>query len=405
MGVSMKIGILREGKKPADRRVALSPRQCWQVQEIWPKIEVVVQSSEIRAYTDEEYIKAGVDVVSDVSDCDLLIGVKEVPIRELIPNKSYMFFSHTFKKQEYNKALLKAILDKKIRLIDYEVLTNKDGRRLVGFGRYAGIVGAYNSFLAWGKKTGAYELKPAHLCKDRIELDRELEKVVLEKNFRMVITGAGRVATGAMEILDLIGLKKLDPEEYLKNNSTSPCYAQLGVEDYNKKIDDSAFKSEEFYKYPVGFESNFMRFAKVSEMYVACHYWDNRSPFIFSREDAKSPDFNIKLVGDISCDIDCAVASTLRPSTISEPLYGYDPETEKEVDFMAEGAIGVMAVDNLPCELPKDASEDFGMELVNNVFPYLFESDEDGVIERATQTTLNGNLSPAFSYLEEWVNS
>ena len=316
-----------------------------------------------------------------------------------------MFFSHTFKKQEYNKALLKAILDKKIRLIDYEVLTNKDGRRLVGFGRYAGIVGAYNSFLAWGKKTGAYELKPAHLCKDRIELDRELEKVVLEKNFRMVITGAGRVATGAMEILDLIGLKKLDPEEYLKNNSTSPCYAQLGVEDYNKKIDDSAFKSEEFYKYPVGFESNFMRFAKVSEMYVACHYWDNRSPFIFSREDAKSPDFNIKLVGDISCDIDCAVASTLRPSTISEPLYGYDPETEKEVDFMAEGAIGVMAVDNLPCELPKDASEDFGMELVNNVFPYLFESDEDGVIERATQTTLNGNLSPAFSYLEEWVNS
>lgn len=401
--IPMKLGVIREGKVPADRRVPLSPRQCWQVQEIWPSVEVVVQSSDIRAFEDMEYIKAGVEVVEDVSDCDILIGVKEVPLEQLIPNKTYMFFSHTFKKQEYNKKLLKALLDKKIRLVDYEVLTTPDGRRLVGFGRYAGIVGAYNTLLAWGKKTGTYELKPAHECRDRKELEQELEKVKLDDKFKLVLTGAGRVAKGAIEILEQIDLKQVEPGAFAQ--ASGPCFAQLTVTDYNRKLDGSDFEAADFYKYPVGYESSFMDFAKYASVYIACHYWDNRSPYIFTREDARHPDFNIQLVGDISCDIDCAVASTLRPATISEPVYGYHPLKEEVVDFNDPEAIGVMAVDNLPCELPRDASEDFGSELINNVFPNLFESDEDDVIARATETTLHGKLAPNFTYLESWVNA
>ncbi|TXC78538.1 NAD(P)-dependent oxidoreductase [Luteibaculum oceani] len=401
----MKLGVIREGKTPPDRRVPLSPRQCWQIQEIWPKVEIVVQSSPIRAFSDDEYTSAGVRVVDDCSDCDVLLGVKEVPVNQLIPNKTYFFFSHTFKKQEYNKGLLKALLDKKIRLIDYEVVTAEGGRRLLGFGRYAGIVGAYNAFYAWGVRTGNYELKRAHECADRKELERELKNVKLDAKFKMVLTGAGRVAKGAIEILEEIGIRQVEPDAIINETFDHPVFAQLLVTDYNRREDGNDFTAEDFYRYPVGYQSNFMRFAKVSDMYIACHYWDNRSPFIFSREDAKSADFNVKVVADISCDIDCAVASTLRPSTISDPLYGYDPRTESEVDFNDQNAIGVMAVDNLPCELPRDASEDFGAELMNNVLPHLFEGDNEGIIERATQTTLDGNLTPQFAYLEDWVNS
>ncbi len=372
---------------------------------MWPSVEVVVQPSEIRAIPDQEYVQAGVKLQEDLSDCDILLGVKEVPCEQLIPEKTYLFFSHTFKKQEYNKELLRCILEKKVRLIDYEVLTAEDGRRLIGFGRYAGVVGAYNGFLAWGEKTGDYVLKPANACEDRKEMEKELSKVNLPYDFKLVLTGNGRVARGAMEILDALEIKKVTPEEIATQEFKEPVYSQLLVTDYNQRKDGEPFSRGDFYKYPVGYKSNFMRFAKVSDMYLACHYWDNRSPYIFTREDAKSEDFNIKVVADISCDIDCAVASTLRPATIEEPMYGYDPVAEKEVDFYEPNSIGVMAVDNLPCELPRDASEDFGIELINNVLPSLIEQDSEGIIERATQTNLQGQLTAPFLYLEDWVQA
>ncbi len=400
----VRIGVIREGKNPPDKRVPLTPAQCAEIMRNHSGVEVVVQSSQIRAISDEEYRSAGIEVVDNVNDCSILIGVKEVPVEMLIPEKTYLFFSHTFKKQPYNRDLLRAIVDKKIRLIDYEVLTDESGKRLIGFGRYAGIVGAYNALLAAGKKTGRYELKPAYQCEDRKEVERELAKVNLPDDFKIVLTGKGRVARGAMEILDFANVKKVGSEAFLNTDFNQPAYTQLSVRDYNKKKDGSSFENREFYEHPERFDSNFMRFASVADLYIACHYWDSNAPFIFTREDAKSAEFNLDFVADISCDIDGPVASTLRPSTIENPLYGYNAESESETDFMNPTSIGVMAVDNLPCELPKDASEDFGRELVDHVIPELLRESQSKVIERATQTDLSGKLTQAYSYLQDYLD-
>lgn len=400
----MKFGIIKEGKTPPDKRVPLSPQQCVQFKKQFPEAELVVQPSSIRAFADESYSKVGITLQEDLSDCDVLMGVKEVPLDMLIPEKTYLFFSHTFKLQPYNSKLLRTILDKKIRLIDYEVLTNKGGKRLIGFGRYAGVVGCYNGFLAYGKKTGRYTLKPANQCEDRVELTAELKKIDLPADFKMVITGAGRVAGGAMEIIDAIGITKVSADDYKNKQFNKPVYAQLLVNDYNERLDGESFKRQDFFNDPKPYKSVFMQFVPGTHMYVPCHYWDSNSPYIFTREDAKSKEFNIKVVADVSCDIDCAVASTLRPSTIAEPLYGYNPQLEKEVDFMDEEAIGVMAVDNLPCELPLDASEDFGNELLTHILPNFFNGDPDGILARASETNLKGELTEYFAYLKDYVN-
>lgn len=398
-----KLGVIREGKTPPDKRVPLTPAQCNKLLSTYPNLEIFVQPSAIRAIPDAAYEEAGIELREDLSNCAILMGVKEVPLEMLIPGKTYFFFSHTFKKQPYNRPLLQTILEKKIRLIDYEVLTDKNDKRLIGFGRYAGIVGTYNALLAYGKKHKTYTLKPAHLCHDRREVEEELKKVKLPADFKLVITGRGRVGHGALEILDQIDIKKVSPEAYLTQKFDTSVFTQLSTKDYVKRSDESEFISAEFYENPKGYESNFMQFAKESDLYIACHYWDSEAPFIFTRADARQPDFRIRIVADISCDIDGPVASTLRPSTIADPLYGYNPKTETEVDFMDPDAIGVMAVDNLPCELPKDASEDFGNELIKNIFPALLGQEVSPIIEGATETTLEGELAADFAYLKNYV--
>jgi alanine dehydrogenase len=400
----IKLGIIREGKTPPDKRVALSPEQCEYILNNYPDVEVFVQKSEIRKFKDDQYAKLGVAVVETVEDCDVLIGVKEVPINELISNKKYIFFSHTFKEQPYNRDLLKAILAKKIQLIDWEVITNAKGQRLIAFGRYAGIVGCYNGFLAYGLKHSLYSLKRANECEDRSEMEAQLENIKLPSNFKLVITGSGRVGGGALEIIHKMNMKEVSPAEFLTKSFNEPVFTQLNVGDYNKRKDGNSFNKKEFFNDPLNYESDFLKYAKVANMYVACHYWDSRAPFIFTREDAKNKDWNISLVADVSCDIDCAVASTLRPSTIADPLYGYNPNTEQEDDFYSNETIGVMAVDNLPCELPKDASVDFGKMFIEHVLEPLRGNDPENIIARASETK-DGKLTSYFSYLEEYVNS
>lgn len=399
----VKIGIIKEGKNPPDKRVALSPSQCEYILNNYPDVEVFVQASDIRKFKDEEYQKLGVAVVDSVEDCDILIGVKEVPIEQLIPNKKYLFFSHTFKEQPYNRELLKAVLDKNIQLIDWEVIKDTKGRRLIAFGRYAGIVGCYNGFLAYGKKSGAYSLKPAHQCDDRADMEAQLVNVRLPNNFKIVITGHGRVGGGAMEIIEKLNLKEVDSPEFLAQDFNEPVFTQLAVDEYNAKADGSSFSKRDFYNDPSDFVSTFNQYASIADMYIACHYWDSEAPFIFTRENAKAKDWKIQVVADISCDIDCAIASTLRPSTIADPLYGYNPITESEDDFMKKGVIGVMAVDNLPCELPLDASVDFGEMFLEHVLEPLTGNDPDNIIGRASET-LNGELTEHFAYLDDYVN-
>ena len=399
---TMKLGVLKEGKIPSDERVPLSPEQCVEVKTTYPELELVVQSSKVRRFKDEEYSALGIKVVDTVDDCDILIGVKEVPIKDLIANKTYFYFSHTIKKQPYNRPLLMEMLAKNITMVDWETLTNAKGVRLIGFGKYAGIVGAYNSFYAYGKRTGDYEIKRAYLCDNRAEMEAELPNVKLPNDYKILMTGNGRVASGITEILNKLPIRKVTTKEMLTQHFKEPVYAQLLVDDYYKKPDGSSFKRSEVYQHPEKFESDFFKYAKVADMYISGHFWDEDAPFIFSREDAKSPEFKVKVVGDVSCDIDGPVASTLRPSTIADPIYGYDPQSESETTFNQQNAITVMAVDNLPCELPKDASADFGREFIDKVLPHVI-NDKEGVIERAT-ICKNGKLTPDYQYLSDYVN-
>jgi len=398
----MIIGIIREGKTPPDKRVPLTPQQCLEVQNKF-KCQVVVQPSPIRAYSDKEYSDLGLTLSEDMSQCDVLMGVKEVPKQDLLPNKKYFFFSHTYKKQSYNRDLLQEVIAKSIQLVDYEMLTDTNGIRVVAFGRYAGIVGAYNGLRGYGLKTGRYSLKAAHECKDRAEMNAELKKLVLPNNFKIVITGRGRVSKGAVETLKAANIERVTPEDFQKKEFGKPVFTDLNVEDYNSRKNGQSFKVIDFYKHPEEFNSNFMGFAKAANLYIACHFWDQNAPFIFTREDTRHPDFNIEYVADVSCDIDGPVASTLRPSTIADPFYGYDPISEKEVDYHTENSIGVMAVDNLPCELPRDASVDFGKDLIDHVIPHLFNNDPEKVIWRASETK-EGQLTPHFAYLQDYVN-
>lgn len=398
----MKFGIIRERKNPPDRRVALSPEACQNVKTQFPTAEILVESSPIRVFSDEEYRNNGSEVVDVMDSCDVLLGVKEVPIDALIPNKKYFFFSHTIKKQPYNRDLLQAILHKNIELYDHEVITNPKGQRLVAFGRYAGIVGAYNGFRAYGLKFGLFQMPKAETLKDQQELISELKKVKLP-NIKILLTGRGRVGMGAKEMLDGMGLKKVGVEEYLKKNFDEPVYCQIDASEYNKRKDGVRGSKEDFFKNPEEYRSNFFRFAKVTDFYIAGHFYGDGAPYLYTREDAKQPDFKIKVVADISCDIDGPVASTIRPSTIADPIYGYDAQSEGETDYRNPKAIAVMAVDNLPCELPRDASVGFGEAFSKYVIPAFFNNDKDGILERARMTQ-NGKLTPRFTYLQDYVD-
>ena len=400
---SLKIGIIREGKVPPDARVPMSPAQCAEVKAKYPNVELVVQPSPVRRFGAEEYRAHGVELQDDLSDCDVILGVKEVPIDMLMPNKTHFFFSHTIKEPPYNRDLLRAIMANNIRLVDWETLTDRRGQRLIGFGRYAGIVGCYNGFLAYGLKSGTYELKPAHACEDRAEMEQELHKVKLPENFKIVMTGGGRVAGGALEILDALNIRKVDHDAFLTDTWNEPVYCQLQVEHYYQHQHSNEWDKLHFYGNPGEYISTFKPYTVAADMYVACHYWDSEAPFIFEREDMLDPNFKLAVVADISCDIDGPVPPTIRPSTIANPIYGYNPNTHQEVPLEEDGAIAVMAVDNLPCELPKDASEDFGTELINKVLPCLLGPDPDEVIARATITE-NGALTRQYRYLQNYVD-
>ncbi|MBA6155621.1 alanine dehydrogenase [Tenacibaculum sp. S7007] len=399
----MKFGIIKERKNPPDRRVVFSPEKLQEFKQQFPEAEIVVESSDIRVFSDDAYRDLGIEVSNDVSDCDVLLGVKEVPVDNLIPNKKYFYFSHTIKKQPYNRKLLKAMLERNIEMYDHETIVKEGGARLIGFGRYAGLVGAYNGFRALGIREGLFNLPKVETLPDLEAVKAELDKITLP-NIKILLTGTGKVAKGAKEILDHLKIKEVSDTLYLTSDFSEPIYCMADVMEYNKRIDGKAGDKYAFYKDPSGYESNFMPYAKVTDFFIAGHFYGDGAPYLFTREDAKHSDFKIKYVADVSCDIDGPVACTIRPSTIADPIYGYNPETESEIDFMDEKAITVMAVDNLPCELPKDASEGFGEMFLKHVIPSFYNNDKEGVLERAKMTTNDGKLTDRYLYLQDYVD-
>lgn len=398
----MKFGIIKERKNPPDRRVVFTPEELLRFKSQYPDAEIVVERSDIRFFKDDEYENLGFELVDDLNDCDVLFGVKEVPKDALISNKKYFFFSHTIKKQPYNRGLLQAVLDKKVDLYDHETIVDADNKRLIGFGRYAGNVGAYNGIRAFGIKYDLFQLPKAESLAGKAVLIEKLKRLVLPP-IKVVLTGSGKAGMGTKEILDAMKMKSVSPEDFLSKKYDCAVYTQIEVGDYYKRLDGAPFLKSEFYKHPTEFTSDFEKFSQVADIFMAAHFYGNNAPYILTNEMLTSAKNNIKVVADISCDVNGPVACTIKASTIADPIFGYLPSEQKEVDLFHPSAIAVMSIDNLPCELPKDASEGFGEMFMKYVIPAFFNDDKDGILQRA-QITNDGKLTQRFSYLQDFVD-
>ncbi|MBN1107703.1 MAG: hypothetical protein JXR66_01355 [Bacteroidales bacterium] len=401
----IRIGILRETKNPPDRRVPLTPPQIVAIEEMYPFVEFFVQPSDLRCYSDEEYEYLDIPLREDLSDCDILLGVKEVDRRTFIPGKTYMFFAHVGKKQPYNREMFREMAEKNISLIDYEYLTTDKGERVVAFGRWAGIVGAYNGLRARGLRTNRFRLKPAHQCHDLEEMWAGLKLIVLKPGLKILVTGGGRVAMGAMETLgECNDIVEISPDDFLNRTYDVPVMCRIGPETYSRRKDGKEFSFDDFVRNPGQYESAFLPYTRVTDVLITGHYWDPRSPVFFTKADMKDPDFRISVIADISCDINGPVPSTIRATTIADPFYGYNPVLEKEeIAFTRQSNITVMSIDNLPGELPRDASHDFGKMLMTDIVNDLLTKRDSAMLERAT--ILNkGKLTAPFAYLEDYLN-
>lgn len=400
---TIRLGLIREGKVPPDKRVAFTPAQAEEIEQRFPNVKVICQESPVRSYKDDEYEKLGISIQKELNDCDIIMGIKEVPIDKLIPNKTFLFFSHTIKKQPYNRKLLLEVLKKNIRLIDYEALKDIQGNRLVAFGRFAGLVGAYNGLWIYGNRFNLYSLRRAHECFDINDLKLEIRNIKLPP-IKIVLTGAGRVAKGAMETLDTAGIRKVNPSDYLHQSYSEPVYTQLSSAEYHTRKDGGHFNRDEFHKHPERYDSHFTNYLKVSDILLAGAYWNPKAPVLFKREDMLAADFKTKVVADITCDIEGSVPCTKRASTIVDPVYDYDPKTDSvKSPSIDPNNISVMAVDNLPCELPRSSSEEFGRDLIDKILTPLLVEDHDGIIARATVAE-KGKLTSSFSYLQDYVD-
>jgi alanine dehydrogenase len=399
----LKIAVIREGKIPQDTRTPLAPRYVVELMGMYKNLQIKVESSPIRCYSDEEYLKYGVKVTDEVKDCELFIGVKEVPHHLLVADKTYMFFSHTIKKQSHNKYLLQEILKKKIRLIDYELMVDEHGVRIIGFGYFAGLVGAHYALKMWGKRTQLYNIKAAVLCKDLKEVIKQYDGQHFG-NARIVITGKGRVGMGASAIMKFAGIKYVEPSDFLKNTYKEAVYTQIDADEIHVHKSGKAFSFEHFFSHPEEYKSNFGRFTQKANVLINCIYWDSRSPRLFEEVDVKSPDFSIRSISDISCDINGSVPITHRASAISDPIFGYNIHTGEETLPYACDTIDMMTVDNLPNELPRDASKMFSDIMIKTILPLYIQNTHNEMFKRATIAE-NGHLTEKYSYLKEWVES
>jgi alanine dehydrogenase len=401
---ALKIGILRETRNPPDRRVPLTPPQIVALQELYPHVQFYVQPSDFRSYSNDEYEYLDIPLKEDLRDCDILMGVKEIDRRTFIPGRTYLFFAHVVKKQPQNREMFSEMASRKISFIDYELMTTETGQRVVAFGRYAGIVGAYNGLRARGIKTNRFKLKPAYQCRDLDEMWAGLRLIQLKSDLRIVITGDGRVSSGAIETLSICNIVQVTPEDYLTRDFKVPVFTQVKPEHYVKHKDGRSFDFTYFKAHPGEYESSFLPYTKKSDILITGHFWDPHSPLFFTKEQMKSSDFKISVIADVTCDINGGIPSTLRATTISDPFYAYNPSREEEdPESSRPSNITVMSIDNLPGELPRDASLDFGKQLSNKVMHDLLTGVKSPLIERATVLE-KGELTQRFSYLDDYLH-
>ncbi len=399
----IRIGLIREEKTPPDTRVAFTPEQCASIQEAHSNIRFYAEPSPTRCFPDADYEAAGVTLSNDLSNCDILLGIKEVPVEKLIEDKTYFFFSHTKKKQPYNQPLMQALIKKRIRMIDYECLTHADGQRILGFGFFAGVVGAHNGLLTYGKKYGAYNLKAANECLDFEEMTAQYKDTYLP-NIKIVVTGAGKVASGIVEIMDQLDIEYIEAEDFLEKEFDYPVYTHLKGHTLYRRHDNGTYHRDDFHKNPQDYECTFPQFLSKADILMNGIYWDCNVPRLFEKEAIQTADYKMNVIADITCDIEGSVPINLGASTIADPVYGVDRDTfERVAPFQNTNAvIDLMAVDNLPNELPRDASRHFGLHLEKYVLNELLQPERSEILERATLCK-NGKLTSYYEYLSDYA--
>ena len=398
----LRIGLIRERKTLPDNRVALTPKQCSYIIAHNPDISIVVEPSPIRCFPDADYRAEGIEVTSNLGDCDVLLGVKEVPVDHLQPGKTYFFFSHTKKKQAYNQQLMQALIQKNIRMIDYECLTHKDEQRILGFGFYAGIVGAHNGLLTYGRKFGLYELPPAHSVKSFQELLTAYEHIKLP-NIKIAMTGSGKVAAGVLEVLTQLDIEPVEPLDFLTHQYDYPVFTHLKGQSLYARKDNDLFHRDDFHAHPEAYKCLFSPYVSQSDILMNGIYWERRIPRLFEKADIKRNDWRISVVSDITCDIDGSVPINIGSTTIADPVYGIDRlDIEPAPAYKnTREVIDVMAVDNLPNELPCDASQYFGVHFEKYILPELLLPESD-ILHRGTICE-HGKLTRRFEYLADYA--
>lgn len=394
------IGLLREGKIPADNRVALTPAQCKWIHKNAPHVRVIVQASPDRCYSDKEYRAAGIEVREDISESTILFGIKEVPAEELIPGKTYLFFSHTKKQQPANRPMFRSILEKKITLIDYECLEHDDGQRILGFGFFAGVVGAHNGIMAYGRRTGLYELGRVHEQNSFRELIHTYFGLRLPE-IKVVVTGSGRVAHGVLEIMNLLEIVEVEPDEFLERNFAYPVFTQLKGGDLYEHAKTRTYRREHFHSNPGDYRCTFPPFTPTADILMNGIYWDRHMPRLFEWEDLAHPDFRIRTIADITDDREGSIPCNLGDATMDDPIYGVDRQSRLRTAPYLSGSVDMMAVGNLPNELPRDASRYFGQQLIKYVLDDLVKGGSK-IIERATMVR-GGELTQPYLYLAEYA--
>ncbi len=398
----LRIGLIREKKKQPDQRVALTPKQCAFIQSTYSHIKILVEPSPTRCYSDEEYLGQGIELSNDLSNCDILLGIKEVPADALMPGKTYFFFSHTKKKQPHNQNLMRALIEKQIRMIDYECLTYQDEQRILGFGFFAGIVGAHNGLLTYGRKSGLYTLPEANALKNYKELIASYEHIKLP-NIKIVVTGSGKVASGVLDILTQLDIECVEPADFLTHQYEYPVFTHLKGANLYARKDNDLFHRDDFHAHPEAYKCLFSAYVNQADLLMNGIYWEKRIARLFDKDGIKRLDWRISVVADITCDVDGSVPINLGSTTIANPVYGVDRYSGTQVAPYqnTKEVIDVMAVDNLPNELPRDAASYFGQHFEKFILPELLKPESD-ILKRATICE-NGKLTRRFEYLSDYA--
>lgn len=436
--MTVRVGIRREDKNRWERRTPFVPEDVSQLIQKH-NLQFVVQASPIRVFTDRNYENAGAAVTEDLQSCDFIFAVKEVPADLLMPNKVYTYFSHTIKGQSYNMPMLQKLLDLNCTLIDYELVVDEKGRRLLFFGNYAGMAGMIDTFWALGQrlseegfKTPFINIDPAHnyfdlnAAKEAIaNIGDEIRgKGLPEPLCPMVFgfAGYGNVSQGAQEIFDLLPHQSITVQDLLTDKLENLSEKNILYKVVFKEEDmvvpkekGKVFDLQEYYKFPERYVSKFKDYIPFLTVLMNCIYWDPKYPRLVTKEAMRelfqrSDTPRLRNIGDISCDVRGAIECTVKCTTLDHPVFVYDPQNDAAIDGVKGSGPVILAIDHLPCELPRESSTFFS-NLLKPFVPRIVKADYskpfeeldlDPVIKNAV-IAYQGELIPRFAYLEKYL--